>query len=78
MFDNFTKISFIFLISVGDRTILMFLPVFFFLFKALLTPCETNVLVVATPEAGIIFLAKSLAYGKIALKISPKLPPCCK
>ena len=29
MFDNFTKISFIFLISVGDRFILMFPPVFF-------------------------------------------------
>ena len=41
----------------------MFPPVFFFLFKALLTPWLTKVLVVATPRAGIIFLAKSLAYG---------------
>ena len=50
-------------------------PVFFFLFKALLTPCETKVLVVATPKAETIFLAKSFAYGKIALKILAKEPP---
>ena len=55
----------------------MFPPFLFFLFKALLTPCETNVEAVATPKLGIIFLAKSFAYGKIALKILPKLPPCC-
>ena len=78
MFDNFRKISFIFLISVGDRFILMFPPIFFFLFKLLLILCDTNVLVVATPKAGIIFLAKSFAYGKIALKILAKEPPCCK
>ena len=53
----------------------MFPPVFF-LFNALLTPCDTKVLVVATPRAGTIFLAKSFAYGKITLKISLKLPPC--
>ena len=53
-------------------------PTRFFLFKALLTPWLTNVLVVATPKAGIIFLAKSFAYGKIALKILPNEPPYCK
>ena len=35
----------------------MFPPVFFFLFNALLTPCETKVDVVATPMAGKIFFA---------------------
>ena len=56
----------------------MFPPVFFFLFNALSIPCDNKVDVVATPRAGIIFLAKSFTYGKIALKISPKLPPCYK
>ena len=32
-------------------------PIFFFLFSALLTPCDPKVLVVATPIAGKIFLA---------------------
>ena len=40
-------------------------------------PCDTKVLA-AIPKEGIIFFAKSFAYGKIALKISAKLPPCCK
>ena len=57
IFDNFSKILFIFLISVGDKSILMLLPIFFFLFNALLTPCDTKVDVVATPIAGKIFSA---------------------
>ena len=56
----------------------MFPPFLFFLFKALLTSCETNVEAVAIPRLGIIFLAKSLAYGKIALKILAYEPPFCK
>ena len=46
----------------------MFPPVFFFSFKALLTPYETKVLLAARPNEGTSFLAKSFAYGKIALK----------
>ena len=53
-------------------------PIFFFLFSALLIPCDTKVDVVATPRAGIIFLGKSFAYGKMALKMLPRLPPYCK
>ena len=41
--------------SVGDKSILILPPVFFFLFKVLLIPCETKILVVATPIAGRIF-----------------------
>ena len=48
--------SFIFLISVCDKSILI-LPSRLYLFKALLTPCETKVPIVVTPIAGKIFLA---------------------
>ena len=56
----------------------MFPPVFFFLFKLLLMVLLTKVLLAAIAKEGIIFLAKSFAYGKIVLKILAKLPPCCK
>ena len=47
----------------------MFPLVLFFLFKLLFIPCDTKVLLAAIPKLGIIFLAKSFAYGKIAVKI---------
>ena len=78
MFDNFPKISFTFLISVGDRSIFMSPPVLFFLFKLLLIPCDTKVLLAAIPKLGTIFLVKSFAYDKITSKILAKEPPCYK
>ena len=45
---------FILFISLCFKFILIELP-FLFLFKALLTPCDTKVDVVATPIAGKIF-----------------------
>ena len=38
----------------------MFPSVFFFLFKTLLIPCDTKVLITAIPKLGIIFLAIGL------------------
>ena len=65
-------------ISHCFKLILIESPCFFFLFNNLLMSCDTKALLEARANEGIIFLAKSFAYGNTALKISPRLPPCCK
>ena len=59
MFDNFSKILFIFLTFDGDKSILIFPP--FFFFNDLFIKCELVVVTPVTARVGNYFFPKFIA-----------------